>query len=502
MPRPARRGSGWNAEEIRCAVEGFLAGARKPALLEPGEEILPLAGDNVALHSRNARLSLQAWDQNRNLVRRVIGIREHTASRMELVAERFGGKEGRLFLVDLARPTGQDLARRSSRLVFREQLRLLLCREFPGWEVAELSAEPDLEHSLSGIYARALLRQGRHGWAAIGAPPGAADPTGLLTFGLIWLDYLRRRMQDRIVVGGLLLYLPAGRERTTCLRLPYLDSAAARVEMFVYLPDGYAARVDPRDAGNVDTRLEPCRPPADGAGVPGFEELARLPDVQPVPMQDGSRSLRVRGLEFARATEGGMRFGLRERQPAGPHNLAEARLLARELAARRAASADREHPLYRQNPEAWLESQVRAHLEKVDPTLRAEPVYGQVPAFAGGERDVLDLLAVDRSGRLAVLELKASADPHLPVQALDYWLRVKWHLDRGEFGEYGYFPGIALRPEPPRLLLISPALEFHPTTETILSFFSPAIDVERLGLGVEWRKELELMFRLRGAERP
>jgi hypothetical protein len=138
----------------------------------------------------------------------------------------------------------------------------------------------------------------------------------------------------------------------------------------------------------------------------------------------------------------------------------------------------------------------------VDATLLAEPVYGQVPAFAGGERGVLDLLAADRSGRLTILELKASADLHLPLQALDYWIRVKWHLDREEFSINGYFPGLRLRPEPPRLLLISPSLEFHATTETILSFYAPHIEVERIGLGVEWRRGLQVMFRLAGAERP
>jgi hypothetical protein len=158
--------------------------------------------------------------------------------------------------------------------------------------------------------------------------------------------------------------------------------------------------------------------------------------------------------------------------------------------------------LYRQFPEAWLESQARAEIETIDATLRSNPIYGQVPAFAGGERGVLDLLAVDHSGRLAVVELKASADLHLPMQALDYWIRVKWHLDRGEFGANGYFPGIGLRTDAPRLLLVSPALEFHPTTETILGFFTPEVEVERIGLAVEWRKGLRSVFRLRGAERP
>jgi hypothetical protein len=101
-----------------------------------------------------------------------------------------------------------------------------------------------------------------------------------------------------------------------------------------------------------------------------------------------------------------------------------------------------------------------------------------------------------------VIELKAAADLHLPLQALDYWIRVKWHLDRGEFPAHGYFPGMMLRPSPPRLLLVSPSLEFHSTTETILSYFSKEIEVERIGLGADWRKGLKVMFRLSGAQGP
>ena len=138
----------------------------------------------------------------------------------------------------------------------------------------------------------------------------------------------------------------------------------------------------------------------------------------------------------------------------------------------------------------------------IDASLLPDPVYGQVPAFTAGERGVLDLLAIDRRGRLAVIELKATADLHLPLQALDYWIRVKWHLDRGEFPLHGYFPGVPLAPDPPRLLLVSPSLEYHPTTETILRFFAPAIHVERIGVGVEWRKGLHVMFRLSGAQPP
>ena len=302
-----------------------------------------------------------------------------------------------------------------------------------------------------------------------------------------------------MAIEGLAIYVPRGQERVTSLRLLWLNEEAARYELFGYDEHDFAARLDPHDFGNVDTRLEVCRRPAE---LGALERLLESPGVERVARHDGAISLRVRGVEFAQVSEAGIRFGLAGQSAGGAHHLPEIERLARDLAERRSPAADREHPLYRRNPEAWLESQVRAQIEQVYAPLLPAPVYDQVPAFAAGDRAVLDLLAVERCGRLAVVELKASADLQLPLQALDYWLRVKWHLDRGEFSPNGYFPGVSLRPEPPRLFLVSPALEFHPATETLLSFFLPSIDVERVGVGVEWRKGLEVMFRLRGAERP
>jgi hypothetical protein len=499
MPAPPRA-PGRSAEQARAAIESFLKDCRQPALLEPGEELLPLTGDNFVLDLQGSRLTLQAWDRTRNLTRRVADVLDPTPGRLELVVERFAKRRGPLYVLDLVRRAGADLGRRSTRLVFRERFRLFLRRQFPEWQLAELSAEPNLEASLSPAYPRAFLRHGRHAWAALACPPDA-DPAAALSFGLIWLDYLRRR-ERRLAVEGLALYVPAGRERSAALRLLCLDAARARFELFAYTEDDFVARADPRDHGNVDTRLDACRRPEPNHAE-AWNALTGIPGVECVLKHDGRASFRVRGIEFAELAEGELTFGLAERRPAGPHHLAEIRQLAAELARVRAPEPeDRDHPLFRNAPEAWLESEVRAHLEVVDASLLLEPLYGQVPAFAGGDRGVLDLLAVDRSGRLAVIELKASADLHLPLQALDYWIRVKWHLDRGEFSPRGYFPGVALRPDPPRLFLVSPALDFHPTTELILGYFSPVVEVERIGVAVEWRKGLHVMFRLSGAQSP
>jgi hypothetical protein len=497
---PSRDRKGANPlTDIRQTIEQFLERSTETVLCEPGEESLAITADNFLLETRSGWLSLQAWDDRRNLVRRVTAIESQTRGKLVLRIQRFGQRIGTLALVDLRNSAGENVALRGRRLEFREQFRRFLRRQFTGHKIAELSTEADLEHSLSPAYPRAFLRQGSSAWAAIGAPPDAFHSDGVLTFGLIWLDYLRLREPSGVanfVVHGLVLYLPAEREKTTCLRLLFLNSDIAQYAVYVYTEEKLEERVDLRDYGNLDTRLEPYRrrlpSPMDRILAP----LREMVDVETIERSDGELSLRVRGIEFARTSADELRFGLQQRRAAGPAQASEIRRLAEELARFRSPHAiDRQNPLYLRNPESWLESQVRQDIEAIDARLLPTPIYGQVPAFAATDRGVLDLLAVDRAGRLAVIELKASEDIHLPLQALDYWMRVKWHVDRQEFSARGYFPGSELRTEPPRLLLVSPALDFHPSNERVLRYISPVVEVERVGVSLEWQKELKVVFR-------
>ena len=81
-------------------------------------------------------------------------------------------------------------------------------------------------------------------------------------------------------------------------------------------------------------------------------------------------------------------------------------------------------------------------------------------------------------------------------------MRVEWHTSRGEFAAEGYFAGQRLTADAPRLVLLAPALEFHPTTETILRYFNPRIPVERIGVGMQWREQLSVAFRAHGSAKP
>lgn len=408
--------------DLKAVVETFVASAVQPAMLDPGEEPLLLVSDQWTVSEWNGRLVLQAWDEHRNLVRKIVGLKERRRDRLRFLTERFRKAGAEFEIADLAAPGARDLERRASRVAFCERFRLMLAREWPDWQLVELSADANLEASLSTSYARALLRQGQTGMAVMAAPPGTAS-AGIVAFGIIWLDHLRHR-EKNLTLGRLLLYVPLGSEPDVVPRVTCLDASKVVCHLIAFDERGRAGLIDLSDAGNIASTLPPC------------------------------------GITRRRRT-----------------SLLNA-------------------------PEALLESLVRDNAAAIDASLQPAYVYGQVPVFAGGDRDVIDLLGIDHTGRLVVIELKATADLQLPFQALDYWLRVRKHLDAGDFERQGYFAGHIISREAPRILLVAPALEFHSTTETMLEALAPLIEITRIGLATDWRSGLRVMFRLQGSERP
>ncbi len=97
------------------------------------------------------------------------------------------------------------------------------------------------------------------------------------------------------------------------------------------------------------------------------------------------------------------------------------------------------------------------------------------------------------------MELKADEDIHLPLQGVDYFARVMWHHERGEFQRFGYFPGATLSSDPPLLFLVAPALRIHPATDTLLRYMAPEIDCELVAVDERWREGVRVVFRKRPA---
>ena len=488
-------------EDLKDRIENFLLGLRHPVLTEPGREVLDLASSHYALSTQYNKLLWHVWNEETNLVRQITEIRKETPGRMELRFQKFGkGPPGTVVLSE-SRAAPEQMARRSQRTRYAQTLRRVLAQLFPEWKVEELSVEPDHEHSVSGRYARAVLRRGQQAWAVIGSgeqeDPSAAE--GILTFGLIWLDWLRRRQPARVITG-LKIFVPANRTETILRRIAWLDAEAARFE--VYESGDGIRRCDPADAGNLKTTLGAGdlfqRPPSQPEWGGRIESLS--PDVQRQASGDGFCYWAVRGLAVARETSRGVVFGIGQSEtPLTEETYPEFELLARKvLRWRRPDSPDRQHPFYRLWPERWMQSQLVRQIERLGYDLVPGAVYEQVPALSGSERGVMDLLALDSGGRLVVVELKASESIHLPLQALDYWMRVHWHHQRGEFGQRRYFPERLLSPSAPLLLLVSPALQIHPACEIALRYFSKTIEAVQIGLNENWREDWRVVFRSRG----
>jgi hypothetical protein len=120
-------------------------------------------------------------------------------------------------------------------------------------------------------------------------------------------------------------------------------------------------------------------------------------------------------------------------------NLAKFDGLIRSIGEVRHADGPHECRWWRLHPERWLASLILKNISAMDDQVDPRWCYSQVPAFSAADRAMIDGLTVTREGRLALLELKADEDIHLPLQGIDYWARVTGHHERGELQKFGYF---------------------------------------------------------------
>ncbi len=490
--------------QLGAELEHFLrefAAAGAAEIREGGVRVATLAGLSWEVRGAAGSPLLHLWSDHVNLTRRVLAITENSRERLVLSVQRFGrSRPGRLEFIR------QDFERSPhllSREEFRGRLSHLLAQAFPDETLESVAISPDLEHSLSGNYARGVLRSGSVRWAVLAVPDGESPAAAehALTFGLLWLERVRQA-NLRGAVAGLRLILPREATAAVAHRVGALDPRLA-VELHERNAESETLqKMDPRRAGNLHTWLVPVRASESllAQAMPCLGDiLRRAPSAvttHPVP-ETREVWLRFRGLAFARWEDGRVFFGLdgaREELTAAARPALEKLLRDLDLY-RSPLASDTRHALFRAQAERWLEAVVRADITRIHASLDPRFVYSQVLAATAADRGVLDLLGVTRSGRLAVVELKAGEFIHLPLQAADYWLRVRRHQLQGDFLRYGYFCGLELQQTPPLLYLVAPAIRFHPSTDTLLRYLSPEIEVLRVGLAENWRRGLRVVMR-------
>ena len=523
---------GVSPAQLARVIVSYLADHPTAALLEDGRVIFDMRTARYSVAESHGRCLLQLWSEERNLVRTVVDVQQR-AQCLRLTTRRMGAAKPQTLELAPSSVRRTPTAREGPRRNYQRLLERVLTRHFIGYKVDGLRTAMDLEHSFGPAYVRGRLLKGTAADAVIGVSDAesAAVIDGVLTLGILWLDYCRQHADARRHFGGLKVIVPAGAWRTTAERMAWLNHGTANFELFTLDERSEElAPVDLRDTGNLESRLMHAFLP--GAALercqPGVDRLlALVPDagrerVEIRPHSATEVALLLHGLEFARvrhgaaahsfARENELSFGAGPSEtPLTEENRELCRDLFRRLFLSRHADGAHADPLFRMAPERWLESRLRDGLAELLPDLRGDLLYSQVPALSTGDRGMLDLLTLDRNARLVVLELKADEDLHLPLQALDYWIRVRaLNADRqpappaaaprSAFERSGYFAGAEVSPLPPRLILAGPALRIHPANESVLRYLAPEIEWELIALSEHWRRELKIVFRKRSGD--
>jgi hypothetical protein len=503
-------------EALTRTVQDFLSEAAGGVVLENGAVAFDLAQSKYSISGEYNRCVLHLWSAERNAVRRVIDAEIRNGT-LRLAVQRLGQAKPSKLEICRERDRRTPTARRASRVAYEQKLRRTLDHHFPDFKVIRLTGGVDLEKSFGPVYARGMIRQGRTAFAVLGvnAQETQASVDAALTFGILWLDVCRQQQPENVLVEGLKMFVPSGKSALVRERMANLNRVAAKWALYeLNERDDSLVEIDCSDRGNVATRLahafdEPNALERFKQSIARVQQI--LPNCEVAVLSPAEVAFRWRGLEFARARLGCVPgsfasteeivFGIGyEEKVLDERNKAVFAALANTLRDVRHPYGPRNHALWRMHPERWLESLIIGDVSVIDERLDSSFRYSQLPAFSAADRAMIDVLTTTRDGRLAVIELKADEDIHLPLQGIDYWSRVEWHHARGEFLRFGYCEGRQLSSETPLLYLVAPAFHVHPSTDTLLRYISPEIEWEFVAIDERWREGVRVVFRKR-AER-
>ena len=261
---------------LASMLEQFLADAPQAVAMEDGELLFEFATAKYSV-SGEGKCILHLWSEERNAVRRVLDaeLKGHT---LRLSVVRFGQAQPRTLEICANPDRRKGAAKHAARTQYQRLLERVLRREYPGMKVEHLSSSPDLEHSFSPVYTRAVLRAGQSAFAVLGvnAEETQSSVDAVLTFGILWMDYQRQQLAGRAHVEGLKLFLPPGRAEIVRQRAAHLHPEAAKWQLYeLDERSEICAPLDVPDTGNIVTRLTHAVD-VEGARVRFAASIARI----------------------------------------------------------------------------------------------------------------------------------------------------------------------------------------------------------------------------------
>jgi hypothetical protein len=504
-----------NDEAIRAKydLERALLGGASRKLLAGDAVLTNLARDQFEFCVEWGKLIFAWWDEEHSQNLRVSAYEIDQAEVRLQVTRGIGRETAVLSLRDCEKWRDENPGLPRRRNSYAQMLADLLTSSYPDMRLQRATTGADRARSVPGRFARLLLRLHDELILAVGVSDAEsqADVDRIVAAGLVWLaGFNGERLagfngEPLHQAKRLWFCVPRGRSNTVIERLTLIDIShlGASVECFEVDEKGeelIAVRPSTQDE-LLNSHPREVRWPGDAEKYDGWGErivhlAPHLIEVRRRPAHDGL-GFSINGLEFARVVGGEERevmFGVAGAHPGDwstpltESNFDDLGNLVREIIRYRSIdSPDRRHMFYRLREESWLESVLRRDICSLDASLDDRFVYSQIPAWRADERSVIDLLTINHERRLVVIEIKTAEDSQLPLQGLDYWLRVEQARLRGEFDKRGMFAGSELADRSPLLYLIAPRLRFHRTFATVARCLSSQIEAYQVGVNSNWR---------------
>jgi hypothetical protein len=365
-------------------------------------------------------------------------------------------------------PSTADLRRR--RRSFQVEISRALRTHFQVRNIERQMLYSDRQHGIGGAYARFIV--GNHAVIAVDPQESSAVVNGIMRAALLWAPLVRRPV---------VVIVPHGRHQTLSTRSRIMKSTHGITDWLTW--DGETLRKMEDTEADPETHVRELELP----DVTG--EVGRLCAIAPevlhaLPHIAGKAiSIRLRGIEVAHVSQAGTTYPLGE----------PIENVVKEIEQKRRHGS--RHPLAHTHEERWLESNLIRVISQIIPSIDIRHIYPQVPSFVGEERNIIDLLTATDDGRLVVVEIKASPDPDLPFQALDYWIAVERHRKAGDFLHKGYFAGRTLKNEPALLVMVAPLLAFHKTAGHLIATLPAEVPLLEIGINQTWKSEIKVLRR-------
>lgn len=367
--------------------------------------------------------------------------------------------------------------------------------------VAELKITRVDLNERSGRFAQILADiPGKHRIAILADITGKLSPEAIAAAGISWFDSLTRRKGKPILELWLICSRPASvrvsklhanlnAQWKARISTAYIDTTDTESSRLVFRPERRISELWREKAPRL------VIPAVVRSDVLAEKIVALAPDEIDINYSRQGETYRYLGLPFARSRvlfgrEAGW-FGIgRQSTPIASASWNSLTGLVRELAAhRRHDTDDKRHKLYRDAPEAWLESLLRRDIRQLDSNLVLSPIHAQFRT----SNQKIDLLALRRDGRLVIIEVKTQPDRQVVLQAAEYWRRIELQRRRGLLDTL--FAGREILDKPPIIYLTAPAWSIHRELDLFARALSPEIELWHFDLHEGWRECLKVVHR-------